>query len=653
MKRRSFFDSWIASCIVLVMASATLVRAEPAVWDTFDDYDGETGIIGQGGWEAWDLTGPDATVAEDFGFSEPNALRLMPGTDVVQVLSGIASGRITARAMTFVPSEMAGNAYFILLNTYSHLGGKNWSTQVTFNTAQVASAGGSDLARPATSQRATRTDEWVELRVEIDLDNGTQEIYYGGTLLDPSHPWHATGINEVQCIDLYSESADGFLYDDVGVFASCETSITVTPSRGVAPLEVVLDASGTECPESEIAGVRWDFGDGSSGSGTNVMHTYTDPGAYRVQATITDSDGVTLFAEAAVGVGCTPGAIDPWTAGEVGAPPIPGCMDLAAGCVTVLGGGTGLGGAADHLSFAYREVAGDFSARVRVSEIDWPLEARAGILARETLDAGARFAFSQARNTSAGLRARLERRRAIDENATGTQTTPAVSWALPNLWLRLDREGDAFTSFWSEDGDVWTESRSTTIVDCAASLRVGVSVSPGAPSATVDATFCDFALGSEPLPDADGDGVADASDNCPEDANAEQADGDADGVGDACDNCAEDANADQADADGDGVGDVCEDARVTFRRGDADQNARIELTDGVFVLNFLFLGGREPTCREAADADDNGALELTDGVFVLNFLFLGGPPPRAPGPTACGPDPDGSRDAGCESYTGC
>ena len=36
-------------------------------------------------------------------------------------------------------------------------------------------------------------------------------------------------------------------------------------------------------------------------------------------------------------------------------------------------------------------------------------------------------------------------------------------------------------------------------------------------------------------PDSDGDGVADAEDNCPDLANANQADGDSDGQGDACD----------------------------------------------------------------------------------------------------------------------
>ncbi len=79
--------------------------------------------------------------------------------------------------------------------------------------------------------------------------------------------------------------------------------------------------------------------------------------------------------------------------------------------------------------------------------------------------------------------------------------------------------------------------------------------------------------------DSDGDGVADAEDNCPSLANADQADADGDGAGDACDdcpndadddadgdgvcgdvdNCPADANAGQGDSDGDGVGDACDD----------------------------------------------------------------------------------------------
>ena len=79
----------------------------------------------------------------------------------------------------------------------------------------------------------------------------------------------------------------------------------------------------------------------------------------------------------------------------------------------------------------------------------------------------------------------------------------------------------------------------------------------------------------------------------------------------------------------------------------------VQLTDAVNILNFLFSGGRAPTCEEAADADDNGAVQLTDAVRVLNFLFAGGDAPPAPGVDACGPDPDPDDGSGCDSYASC
>jgi PKD repeat protein len=75
-----------------------------------------------------------------------------------------------------------------------------------------------------------------------------------------------------------------------------------------------------------------------------------------------------------------------------------------------------------------------------------------------------------------------------------------------------------------------------------------------------------------------------------------------------------------------------------FVRGDADANGTRNITDAIAVLNFLFLGGATPSCRDAADVDDSGSINITDGISLLGFLFLGGaapPPPTA----ACGEDP--------------
>jgi len=76
----------------------------------------------------------------------------------------------------------------------------------------------------------------------------------------------------------------------------------------------------------------------------------------------------------------------------------------------------------------------------------------------------------------------------------------------------------------------------------------------------------------DPNGDVDGDGVLNGVDNCPNTANADQADVDGNGIGDVCqdtdgdsvldidDNCVDTANPNQLDSDNNGIGDVCQDS---------------------------------------------------------------------------------------------
>jgi sugar lactone lactonase YvrE len=112
---------------------------------------------------------------------------------------------------------------------------------------------------------------------------------------------------------------------------------------------------------------------------------------------------------------------------------------------------------------------------------------------------------------------------------------------------------------------------------------------PGSYSATLlvksndpEKPLIEVPIGFEVLADTDGDGIADAADDCPAVANADQADADRDGRGDACDNCPDTANADQADRNQDGAGDACQPdvAFLAFRQaGDGFLVARLQLVD--------------------------------------------------------------------------
>jgi RHS repeat-associated protein len=92
-------------------------------------------------------------------------------------------------------------------------------------------------------------------------------------------------------------------------------------------------------------------------------------------------------------------------------------------------------------------------------------------------------------------------------------------------------------------------------------------------------------------------------------------------------------------------------AQGAFVRSDANVDGRLDISDGIFGLTFLFLGGTAPACRDSADANDDGRLDLSDSLFTFGFLFLGGSQPLPPWPS-CGLDPteDG---LSCDAFAFC
>ena len=77
---------------------------------------------------------------------------------------------------------------------------------------------------------------------------------------------------------------------------------------------------------------------------------------------------------------------------------------------------------------------------------------------------------------------------------------------------------------------------------------------------------------------------------------------------------------------------AAQEPQIEFIRGDVDSDGIVLLTDGLYLLNWLFQNGEEPSCLEAADVDGNGTPDLSDAVALFNFLFLEGDEPPAPSP---------------------
>jgi len=90
---------------------------------------------------------------------------------------------------------------------------------------------------------------------------------------------------------------------------------------------------------------------------------------------------------------------------------------------------------------------------------------------------------------------------------------------------------------------------------------------------------------------------------------------------------------------------------ASFVRGDANADARLDLSDVIFTLGALFMGGEQGSCADAADSNDDGELDISDALYTLGRLFLGGPEPPSPG-LYCGVDPSAD-PLDCAFYEPC
>ena len=79
-------------------------------------------------------------------------------------------------------------------------------------------------------------------------------------------------------------------------------------------------------------------------------------------------------------------------------------------------------------------------------------------------------------------------------------------------------------------------------------------------------------------------------------------------------------------------------ASTKYVRGDSNFDGKLDLSDVIFILSYLFVAGEAPRCEDAVDSDDNGILEITDAIYLLGHLFLGTAVPPTPYPEE-GEDP--------------
>ena len=127
-----------------------------------------------------------------------------------------------------------------------------------------------------------------------------------------------------------------------------------------------------------------------------------------------------------------------WSDSDVGTVGLAGSAAYSNGVFTVKGAGTAIGSTADGMNFMYQTLAGDGSIIARVANLQGASYPQAGVMIRETLNAGATDAFIYFYPNQAYFLTRT-----TTGGSTNTQPAGFSSPASP-YWCKVVRSGSTF-----------------------------------------------------------------------------------------------------------------------------------------------------------------------------------------------------------------
>jgi len=58
--------------------------------------------------------------------------------------------------------------------------------------------------------------------------------------------------------------------------------------------------------------------------------------------------------------------------------------------------------------------------------------------------------------------------------------------------------------------------------------------------------------------------------------------------------------------------------------GDANNDETTDVSDAVWIINYVFVGGDPPDPMESGDANCDGSPDVSDAVWIINYVFVGG-----------------------------
>ncbi len=209
-----------------------------------------------------------------------NGFRVEVGGDNRPVVSGFPAGSVGA---AFIKTDEAGDLLWANLDADGPLGLLLHAQMLMDGQDAAYLAAGTLFEMAVCKVNADGSAAWTQT---------TTGGYASGMALGhfDNHLFVVGGINAARLSDAGTANLPP------------QAALAATPQSGTAPLVVAFSGAGSLDPEGAPLSYAWDFGDGTTGSGMEVSHTYTLAGNYTAHLTVTDAAGASDEASTTVTV---------------------------------------------------------------------------------------------------------------------------------------------------------------------------------------------------------------------------------------------------------------------------------------------------------------------------------------------------------------
>jgi hypothetical protein len=167
--------------------------------------------------------------------------------------------------------------------------------------------------------------------------------------------------------------------------------------------------------------------------------------------------------------------------GTPGNPATPGSVSVANGVYTLRASGDDIFADSDAFHFVYKSLHGDGQITARVTSLDPDHNisdfTKAGVMIRETLAADSReVSMLDTRDHSFRFQRRATPGMGGTDRGPDSDYPDLNSPLPPPLWLRLRRQGNVFTAFWSRDGSTWIRLDGPQTINMATDVFIGLAL---------------------------------------------------------------------------------------------------------------------------------------------------------------------------------